>query len=77
MKERQLKIKNEYLKLIIALGFDYDGFNTVEGLKALIDELVRLATKALKNDDKSTVYVGNEEKNILFETMGVNNGIYK
>lgn len=77
MKERQLKIKNEYLKLIIALGFDYDGFNTVEGLKALIDELVRLAIKALKNDDKSTMYVGNEEKNILFETIGVNNGIYK
>lgn len=77
MKERQLKIKDEYLKLIIALGFDYDGFNTVEGLKALIDELVELAKKALKSDDKSTMYIGNEEKNILFETMGVSNGIYK
>lgn len=77
MKERQLKIKDEYLKLIIALGFDYDGFNTIEGLKSLIDELVELAKKALKSDDKSTMYIGNKEKNILFETMGVSNGIYK
>ena len=36
--ERQLKIKNEYLKMIYAIGYDYDGFNTVESLKQLIDE---------------------------------------
>ena len=37
--ERQIAIKNEYLGFILALAYDYDGFNTVEGLKGLIDEL--------------------------------------
>lgn len=35
---RQIEIKNEYLVLIVDLTYDYDGFNTVEGLKGLIDE---------------------------------------
>ena len=38
--ERKLKIKNEYLGLICDFGYDYDGCNTVESLKELIDELV-------------------------------------
>lgn len=41
--ERQIKIKDKYCQLIINLGFDYDGFNTVDSLKGLIDELVSYA----------------------------------
>jgi hypothetical protein len=35
--------KNEAFQLIIDLGDDYDGFNTVDSLKGLIDELVEIA----------------------------------
>ena len=53
----KLKIKDEYLKLIIGLAGDYDGFynpetkqGSAEDLAGLIDELVYYATCALKND---------------------------
>ena len=70
--KRQLQIKDEYLDLIIALGFDYDGFNTVESLKELIDELVDYARKAKICDDKSVIYGGGnlgKPKNILLEEV--------
>lgn len=67
---RIIKIKNEYLQLIIDIGYDYDGFEKTESLKELIDELVGLAKKALINDDKSIIYVGGEEGyNILHEKV--------
>lgn len=69
-QERELKIKNEYLQLIHDIAFDYDGFNTVESLKELIDELVDLVNKAYKNDDKSVIYEGgNNGYNILHELI--------
>ena len=37
---------DEWLELIWAIGHDYDGFNTVESLKDLIDELVGMAQEA-------------------------------
>lgn len=37
---------DEWLELINDIGFDYDGCNTVEGLKELVTELVDMATKA-------------------------------
>ena len=69
--QRQIKIKNNYLDLIWQIGYDYDGCNTVESLKGLIDELIDLATKGLKNDDKSIMYIGAKgtNKNILFEEV--------
>lgn len=70
--ERKLKIKNEYLGLICDFGYDYDGCNTVESLKELIDELVDLAKKGLKNDDKSIMYMSADLKtnyNILRERI--------
>lgn len=69
--ERKLAIKDEYLKLIIDIGYDYDGFNTVESLKELIDELVGYADKALKNDDKTETYINGkgESLNILQEVI--------
>lgn len=49
--------KNEYkqridkainkIKYIKDLGFDYDGFNNVDDLKKLIDELVRIAEQSI------------------------------
>lgn len=75
--ERQLKIKNQYLGLIHNIGFDYDGFDTVESLKSLIDELVDYAVKAIKNDDKYVVYQGGNGKhfNILQEEIENDNHI--
>ena len=69
--ERQIKIKDEWCQLIIDLGFDYDGCNTVESLKSLIDELVDYAHKAISCDDVRVVYVGanNKKSNILLENI--------
>lgn len=69
--QREIKIKNEYLQLIIDLGFDYDGFEKSESLKELIDELIDLAKKAIHNDDTSVIYSGAEQGyNILHEKVG-------
>lgn len=70
-EKKKNKIKDEYLKLICDLGFDYDGYEESESLKELIDELVDLAKKAIKNDDKSVVYTGGDglEFNILRERL--------
>ena len=69
--ERQIKIKDKWCQLIIDIGFDYDGFNTVESLKGLIDELVDYAHKAIICDDVSVVYIGAGDKksNILLEDI--------
>lgn len=70
--ERQIEIKNEYLGFILALAYDYDGFNTVEGLKGLIDELGKYASYALDNNDKIPIYRDWNENdfNILHEKIG-------
>lgn len=69
--ERQIKIKDKWCQLIIDIGFDYDGYNTVEGLKSIIDELVDYAHKAINCDDKTVAYIGADDKksNILLEEI--------
>ncbi len=69
--ERQIKIKDKWCQLIIDIGFDYDGYNTVEGLKSVIDELVVYAYKAIDCDDKTAAYIGADDKksNILLEEI--------
>ena len=70
--ERQNKIKDEYLKLICDIAYDYDGCNTTKSLKELIDELVEISKKAITNDDTSVMYIdcsGKHEKNILQEFL--------
>ena len=42
------KTVKECLELICDIGYDYDGCNSVESLKELIDELVYLALHGLK-----------------------------
>lgn len=67
---RVVKIKEEYLKLIDILLYDYDGCNTDESLKELIDEAREYIHKALKNDDKSVITVNSKKKfNILGEEV--------
>jgi hypothetical protein len=47
----KINTKEDALKMIINLGFDYDGFDKKESLKSLIDELVETAKKGLKSGD--------------------------
>lgn len=70
--ERQIEIKNGYLGLILDLAYDYDGFNTIGGLKGLIDELRIYASYALESNDKIPIYRdGNgNDLNILHEKIG-------
>ena len=69
--DEQIKLKNAYCQLIVDLGFDYDGYNSIESLKSLIDELVGYAQKAIDNDDKTAIYVNENghEQNILLEDI--------
>lgn len=67
---RTEKIQTQYLKFIINLGYDYDGFDTVEDLKNLIDELIRYAKLGLEKNDKEIIYINNKLKfNILGEQI--------
>lgn len=69
-KDRIIKIKDEYLKLIDFLLVDYDGCETVETLKELIDETRGYVHKALKNDDKAVIAANSKKKfNILGEVV--------
>ena len=71
--KRQIEIKDKFCGLITALGFDYDGFNTADELKGLIDTIVDYANKAIQCDDKSPIYVNGDDKplNILLEKVKV------
>lgn len=61
IKELEARIDKSLFNIqrIIAYGFDYDGFNSVESLKGLIDMLVDYAEKAKdilkgENDDNNS-----------------------
>ena len=67
--KEQVTIMEKYLELIVDLSLDYDGCNTVESLKGLIDELERLAmlgrvcntTKSIYTNSNKTYNILNEE----------------
>lgn len=68
--DRTIKIKNEYLRVMYLLLLDYDGYNSSERLKELIDETTEYIKKAIKNDDKSVITVNSKKKfNILGEEV--------
>ena len=46
----ELDTKNEALKLIKNIAFDYDGFNNVASLKGLVDDLRAIAIRGLKGE---------------------------
>lgn len=53
---RKLGVKNVWLNAIISIGSDYDGCNTVESLKGLIDELVYYAEKGWECNNTNPAY---------------------
>jgi len=71
--KRTRDIMQEYLKLIIDIAYDYDGCNTVQGLKSIIDEIVRYAIAGKDMDDSVVVYAdGDKDYNILNEELEKN-----
>ena len=59
-------IMEKYFELIIYLGYDYDGLNTVESLKGLIDELVKYAKLGITKNLSEPIYENEKGKyNIL------------
>ena len=70
-KNEQIKLKDAYCQLIVDLGVDYNGYNSVKDLKMLIDTLVCYAQKAINNDDRTIIYIGEneQEKNIFLEDI--------
>jgi len=45
----KIAIKQVALKRIADIAYDYDGYDSVEGLKSLIDEIREIAIKAVQN----------------------------
>ena len=70
LARREILIKNEYMKLIDAISFDYDGCETAEDLKRLIDNIRDYIKKAYNSDDTSSIYgVVGKKMNILMEEL--------
>lgn len=63
-------IMEKYFELIVDLGYDYDGLNSIENLKGLIDELVRYASLGRVYNMTEAIYVNEDKKyNILNEEL--------
>ena len=59
--KKELANANERLHWIYAIGVDYDGMDTVEGLKDLIDEMVEFTQMTDEQVDYSLYRKGAEE----------------
>lgn len=70
-KNRNTEIMERYLELIYDLGYDYDGFNDVDSLKGLIDEMCRLASLGRACNVTEPIYVDAKgmQTNILGEII--------
>ena len=64
VKYQKIKIDNKdnWCQLIVDIGFDYDGCNTIESLKGLIDELVRYALNSRDNYDYEEILKGDSNE---------------
>lgn len=70
MDDREIMIMDKYFELIYDLCYDYDGYNTVDGLKSLIDEVSRLASLGRAHCDTEPIYTCDDDKlNILMEKI--------
>ena len=70
MNDKSTIIMEKYLELIYDLGYDYDGLDKVESLKALIDELVRYASLGRVCNTTEPIYEnGGKKYNILLEEI--------
>lgn len=68
--QRQLKIKDNYLHSIYAIGFDNGDYTSIKVLRDTIDTMVELSDKALNCDDNYIIGTNRntgEEYNILME----------
>ena len=64
--KKQIIIMEKYLELICDLGYDYDGCNTIESLKGLVDELVHFASLGRVCCINEPIYINENKKyNIL------------
>ena len=52
---------DEWLELLWDIGLGYDGCNTVDSLKGLVDELVEISTKARACLDDGKMFKKQEE----------------
>ena len=70
-KNRNTEIMERYLELIYDLGYEYDGFNDVDSLKGLIDEMCRLASLGRACNVTEPIYVDAKgmQTNILGEII--------
>ena len=57
-QKNKIDNKDNWCQLISDIGFDYDGCNTIESLKGLIDELVRYALNSRDNYDYEEILKG-------------------
>lgn len=48
-QERTIVDLRNVLQLIADIAYDYDGYNSVEGLKSLIDEIKEIAIKGVQS----------------------------
>lgn len=78
--KRKIKIKDEYIKLLIDILYDYDGEYDKEkqkgniiGLADLIDMACDYLNLALQSNDKEAIYTNfnGTEKNILLEDINL------
>lgn len=68
--QKQITVMKEYLGLIIDLSFDYDGCNTVESLKSLIDDLKKYAKLGREGNLTEPIYTNdNDSYNILHQKI--------
>jgi hypothetical protein len=58
---------DEWLDLIWAIGFDYDGYHNAKDLKELIDELVDMTKKASRCLHEGKLFMDEEADRISFE----------
>lgn len=49
-QSEKIAIKQVALKRIADIAYDYDGYDSVEGLKSLIDEIREIAIKGVQNE---------------------------
>ena len=68
--DKQVQIMEKYFELIIDLGYDYDGFNSVESLKTLIDELCKYASLGRVCNTTESIYANSGKHfNIIGEEI--------
>lgn len=70
-QKNKIDNKDNWCQLIADIGFDYDGCNTIESLKVLIDELVRYALNSRDNYDYEEILKGDslEEENKKYKNQ--------